>query len=215
MSANVQSARPRKGLAIASMVLGIASIPTLGLFAVGAIISIVLGTMALNKIKQNPQVYGGRNLAITGIITSAVSLALIAVFGILAAITLPALQEYLKRGHETATIHTLRTIHQNQLQFNAMTGKFGSLQELNQAGLFDQAYLNGRSVNGYVYSASDVSNVSYCVHADRAKDGTSYQDFVICEDGIIYYLESKTKGTVKRGEGTPLGLKPAEPTAKP
>jgi hypothetical protein len=72
MSANLQSAKLRKGLAITSMVLGIAGIFTLGLLVVGAITSIILGVIALNKIKQNPQVYGGRSQAVAGIIASAV-----------------------------------------------------------------------------------------------------------------------------------------------
>jgi len=41
----------RKGLAVASIVLGIVSIPTLGLLGVGAITAIVLGSIALNRIK--------------------------------------------------------------------------------------------------------------------------------------------------------------------
>jgi len=93
------------------LVLGIASIPTFGLLVVGGITGIILGAIALNRIKQNPQVYGGRNLAIAGIITSAVSLGLIAVWSLLAAIALPALQKGLKEGRQTAAINQLRTIH--------------------------------------------------------------------------------------------------------
>jgi type II secretory pathway pseudopilin PulG len=205
MSASAQFAKQRKGLAIVSMVLGIANIFTLGLLIVSTVTSIILGAIDLNKIKQNPQIYGGRNQAMAGIIASAVSLTLTVILGILAAITLPALQEGIRRGRETTAIQTLRTIHTNQKQFSAMKGKFGTLQELNQAGLIDQLYSDGRAVSGYVYFTSDIST----------DDGTAYMDFVLCEDDIIRAMGSKTKGTVKRGEGTPLGMTSAETTAKP
>jgi hypothetical protein len=42
------------------------------------------------------------------------------------------------------------------------------------------------------------------VHADRQNDGTANRDFNISEDGVVTYKESKTKGTVARGEGIPL-----------
>lgn len=215
MSANLQSVKQSKGFAIASLVLGIASIPTFGLLVVGAITGIILGAIALNRIKQNPQVYGGRNLAIAGIITSAVSLVLIAVWSLLAAIALPALQKGLKEGRQTAAINQLRTIHQQQAQFNEMKGRFGTLDELVNAGLLDRELLGSKPISGYRYTDSDVSENTYCVHADRISDNAAAMDFVLCEDGIIRYVESKTKGIVKRGEGIPLGTTPAAPTATP
>src|SRR5215475_14151315 len=108
MSADYSNIQPapqtRKGLAVASLVLGIISIPTLGLLVVGAITAIVLGVIALGRIKKEPATYGGKGMAIAGIITSGVSLLLIAVFGILAAIAVPKLNENLRRGRETAAI---------------------------------------------------------------------------------------------------------------
>ncbi len=204
MSADFPFAKPRKGLAIASLVLGIVSIPTLGLIVVGAIAGIVLGVVALSKIKNNPQAYGGKNLAIAGIVTSAVSLVLVVVWGILAAIAVPKLQNNLQQGREFGAIKTLQSVHENQAQFNAMKGRFGTLEELNQAGLLDSAYSNDQIVAGYRYSVSDLSNDTFCVHADRSSDSVAGKDFVICEEGVIRYVESKTKGTVKRGQGTLL-----------
>jgi hypothetical protein len=43
---NIQPQQTHKGLAITSLVLGIISIPTLGLLGVGAIAAIVLGSIA-------------------------------------------------------------------------------------------------------------------------------------------------------------------------
>ncbi|MEP7338242.1 MAG: DUF4190 domain-containing protein [Acidobacteriota bacterium] len=204
MSANFQPINPRKGLAIASLVLGIISIPTFGLFAVGGITGIILGAVALSKIKNNPQVYGGRGIAIAGIITSAVSLVLIFVLSILAAIALPKLQDNLKLGRETATINSLSRIHASQAQYSALNGKFGTLQELSQAGLIDAVYANGTAISGYVYSSSEADAGKYCVQATRQGGTAAYKDFNVIEDGTIRYIESKTPNPVPYNGGIPL-----------
>src|SRR6266478_5013164 len=61
-----------RSLATTSMILGIASIFCLG--PILAIVAIVLGAMALSQIKKNPQEIGGRQQAVTGIVTGGVSI---------------------------------------------------------------------------------------------------------------------------------------------
>lgn len=63
------------GLAIASLVLGIISIPLCFLF-VPSVLAVVFGLIALNQIKANPG-QGGRGQAIAGLIMGGVSLAFI------------------------------------------------------------------------------------------------------------------------------------------
>ncbi|MCI0660715.1 MAG: hypothetical protein L0220_06550 [Acidobacteria bacterium] len=65
-------------------------------------------------------------------------------------------------------------------------------------------YASGRPISGYVYSSSDVTAETYCVHADRANDKCGYRDYIICEDGVIRFAESEIKGTLKPGEGKAL-----------
>ena len=56
MSADFSTIQPqqqkRNGLAIASLVLGIISIPTLGLLGVGAITALVLGAIAISRSQE-------------------------------------------------------------------------------------------------------------------------------------------------------------------
>jgi type II secretory pathway pseudopilin PulG len=199
---NIQpQTQTRKGLAIASLVLGILSIPTLGLLVVGAIVAIVLGAIALGRIKKEPATYGGKGMAIAGIITSSVSLLLIAVFGVLAAIAVPKLLDNIKQQREAATIVTLRTIHNSQVMFTAANSRFATLNELVEARLIDQSYVSGDAISGYVYSSSDVSKETYCVQAVRTGTSVAYRDFIVCEDGIVRYVETNTPGVIKRGEG--------------
>ena len=85
-----------------------------------------------------------------------------------------------------------------------MKSRFATLEELVEAGLIDKKYVSGTAVNGYVYSSSEASAKSYCVHAVRTNPAVASRDFVVCEDGIIHFVESKTPGLVKRGEGAAL-----------
>ena len=208
MSADYSNIQPapqtRKGLAIASLVLGIISIPTLGLLGVGAITAIVLGSIALNRIKKEPAIHSGKGMAIAGIITSAVSLLLIAVVGIMAAVMAPLFLQRHQTNRESAAIQTLRTIHKCQAQFQATKQRFGTLKELSEAGLIDANYANGSPVSGYIYTSTDVTQDSYCVQATRQAPSTASRDFNVIEDGAIRYVESKTPSPIPHGEGAPL-----------
>lgn len=64
----------RKGLAWFSLGLGILGIPTFGLYGVGATAGIVVGILALARVRKAPEIYGGRGLAITGILLNLVVL---------------------------------------------------------------------------------------------------------------------------------------------
>jgi prepilin-type N-terminal cleavage/methylation domain-containing protein len=128
----------------------------------------------------------------------------ITIIGIMAAVAVPGLLSYLKTGRETAAISTLKNIHNSESQFQAVRGRFGTLKELADNDLLEKSYASGQPINGYLYTDSDISPDTYCVHADRVSDSTANRDFNISERGIVSYVESKTKGTVARGEGVPL-----------
>ena len=196
-----KSTQPRKGLALASLIIGFISIPTLGLFLVGTITGLVLGIIALRKANNDPAHYGGKGLALGGIITSAASVVTILIS---AAIALPTLQNQLKGRREEAAVKALRAIHESEQQFQASKNRYGTLKELADAGLLDKSYASGQPINQYIFTDSEVGTYRYCVHADREYNGSGNRDFNITERGIISYIESKTKGTVQRGTGTPL-----------
>ena len=61
-----------KGMATASMIIGIASIACLG--PIPGIVAIVLGAMTLSQIKKNPDTVAGKQQAMTGIITGSLAI---------------------------------------------------------------------------------------------------------------------------------------------
>ena len=68
----------QNGLAIASLVCGVLSL--LCFFGVTSIPAIVLGFIAMSKIKADPARYGGKGLAIAGIATGSLSLLLVILY---------------------------------------------------------------------------------------------------------------------------------------
>lgn len=131
-------------------------------------------------------------------------LIVVAIIGILAAVAAPKLLENIKLGRQTATLNSLRTIHQNQAQYNAMRGKFATLKELQEANLIDSSYANGVAVSGYVYNSTEATADQYCVQATRQAPSTAYRDFNVIEDGTIRYIETKTPAPIPRGEGVSI-----------
>lgn len=129
----------------------------------------------------------------------------IAIIGIMAAVALPKLRAYLKTGRETATINSLRTIHQSQTLFSSTRGRFGTLKELNEAGLIDANYASGNEVSGYIYTSIEPVPDQFCIQATRSAETSGNRDFNITEDGTIRYVESKSPNPVPRGEGMPIG----------
>lgn len=74
---------PRKGMSVASLVLGIVSIPTtcVCIGPILGLIAVILGTFSLVRAAGDPTRFGGRGLAVGGIICGAISFVMLAVVG--------------------------------------------------------------------------------------------------------------------------------------
>lgn len=115
---------------MASLVIGILSVPTLGCLGLGALVSIVLGVLALVRVDRNPGEYGGRGLAIGGIAASALSLLVaIPLAGIIAAIAIPSLLRARVSANEAATIGDLRTVISAEAAYQTVNcGSYGRME---------------------------------------------------------------------------------------
>ena len=120
----------KQGMAIASLVLGILSLPSLGCLGIGALVAIVLGIVALTRANREPHVYGGKGFAIGGIVAAAMSLVVaIPVGGIVAAIAIPSLLRARVSANESATIGDIRTVISAEAAYQTINdGFYGPLE---------------------------------------------------------------------------------------
>lgn len=139
-------------------------------------------------------------------------LIVISIIGIMAAVAIPQLNAYLKRGRETAAISSLQEIHRAQASYYSTKGKYAGLNELVETELLKKTFGEGKIISGYTYSSSDVTTNTFTIHADRVTDGDGYSDFNITEKGDVYKIENKAKGSVPRGQGQLVGETEASET---
>lgn len=110
-SSSVPNLPLRKGMAITSLVLGILGLPTLGLLLIGGLAGLGLGIAALVKANRSPTVYGGKGLAIAGIVTNGLALLIMPfIVGIIAAIAIPSLLRARVSANEAASIGDIQTV---------------------------------------------------------------------------------------------------------
>jgi len=115
----------RQGMAIASLVLGVLALPTLGCLGIGALIAIVLGIVALTRASREPHVYGGTGFAIGGIVAAALSLVVaIPIGGIVAAIAIPSLLRARQSGNEAAAIGDVRAFVSGEAAYQGASGGY-------------------------------------------------------------------------------------------
>jgi hypothetical protein len=114
----------RKGLAIAALVLGLLSIPTLGCLGIGALAAVILGIVALVKANREPHLYGGKGLAIGGIVSGALSVLIIFPVAIVAASAIPSLLRARMVSNETATIGDVGTLISAEAVYQTVNGGF-------------------------------------------------------------------------------------------
>ena len=119
--ANTISYLSAKNLAIASLLIGTASLFTFTLMIVGSISGIVLGLIALRGVKGNPARGLSKAMAVAGIFLSIVAF----------------LPPYFYAGNANAacTEKHLQSIGAAEARYLEVIGRYGTLEELARAGL--------------------------------------------------------------------------------
>ncbi|HSJ02816.1 MAG: DUF4190 domain-containing protein [Verrucomicrobium sp.] len=100
---------PTNGLAVAALILGIICLFTAGLVGIGAVITIILGHMALAKVRQSHGQLAGKGMAVAGLVMGYLSLVLFAV-AMLAALAVPTFSRIQERGNATKSISNVRQL---------------------------------------------------------------------------------------------------------
>jgi len=180
---------PETTLSIVALVLGITSFVTLGLFGLGPLAGITLGIIALLRIKRDPLRYGGRGMAIAGLVLSCASL--FWTVGIIAAIAIPNFIAARRAANEGSAIHNIQVISTAQSTYYGSYGKYGTLDQLASAGLVDPVLVSGEK-NGYKFyvqvDASDnpLHSARYQAYAQPVKyRQTGVRTFYVDETTVV------------------------------
>ncbi|HEX8162650.1 MAG TPA: DUF4190 domain-containing protein [Pyrinomonadaceae bacterium] len=200
--------KKRAGLAVASLVLGVVGLPTLGLLGVGAITGLVLGAMALARANRRPHEYGGRGLAIGGLILNGVSLLLVPVVGIVAAVAIPNLLASARAANEASALNNLRVLAKAEEVFiSTHGGAPGVYDDLRSAGLLTEELTRGES-HGYRFEVR-VEGDNFAVLATPVKYPTSGKRsfYYSSEDGLT--RAGDEQGARASNATSPLGERPA------
>ena len=146
-----QSEGQEKGLAIFALILGIISFFTFGLLIVGAIAGIIVAVKAMGRVRREPWRYGGRGIAIAGLVMSILSLTSAVPMGIIAAIAIPNLLASRMAANEGSAIYSLRQIFAAESMYYENFEKYGTLEELAAQNLIDPR-LGAGTKNGYNFT---------------------------------------------------------------
>ncbi len=181
--------RKKQGLAIASLVVGVASCLTFGLLGLGTICGIVLGIVALVKIRKDPAQYGGRGLAVTGIVTSVISGVLCALMFSVIVYKIFAYQPSYKPSNEEAAITRLNGIARSEKTYRQYVslGKYGTLEDLRAKNLID----HGASKDGYKYAVRLKDNSYEAIATPEKYGGSSKISYYISTDGLIHFADKQ------------------------
>jgi hypothetical protein len=87
--------------------------------------SVILGVVALVKANREPEEYGGKGMAITGIVLAAVSILIMPmVIGIVAAIAIPSLLRARVSGNEAAALGDVRAVVIAEAEYQKVNGGY-------------------------------------------------------------------------------------------
>jgi len=185
---------PKKGLAIAALVLGIIGFFTAGVLFVGAITGIVMACVAMSRAKRDPWQYGGHGMAVAALVLNIVALVSFVPMGMVAAIAIPNLLASRRAANEGAAQSSLRTLHAAEATYQATkgAGNFGSLSELAAEGLIDSRLATGTK-SGYKFTVELTTNetnypgftVVGVPMTYGGVEGSGVRSFYIDETGVI------------------------------
>lgn len=117
---SIPPARLRRGMAVASLTLGVVSVPLFGLLGIGPLAGIGLGILALVMVHRRPQEFGGKVLAIAGILISTGALILFLMLpGLVRTVGRPQVEQ-----NERNTIGDVRAVVAGEVAYRSPNGGF-------------------------------------------------------------------------------------------
>ena len=189
----------KKGLAITSMILGIAGMVLCGLFGVGPVLGLIFGIVGLKKAKNEPQEYGGSSLAITGIVLNGISMVIALMFF---SVLIPNIMASRRFANEASAVRSMQMIHSAEGIYKGSNNKYGTVQELSAAQLIDSEIGKGEK-NGYRFTVN-ASQDSCDIYGTPLSTSSGNRSFYMsCAEGVIH--AANKRGSLADENDPPLG----------
>jgi len=182
----VMSSEPQTdGKAIGSLVCGIASVTIFSIIA--GIPAIILGHISRSEIRKSEGRLKGEGLALAGLIMGYISLAIIPLILIIAAIALPGLIRGQQAAHEAAAVSTLWRINTAEETYKLTSnGRFGQMTDLIDKDLLDSEFRG--TVSGYYFTVKvSTAGNEFTATAEPATSGQGRYGYFITTDGEVRY----------------------------
>jgi hypothetical protein len=191
-----QPGKQKSGLAIASLVLGI-----IGCFITSPI-GLILGIVAMVKANRHPNEYGGKGLAIAGIVLNGLGLLFLP---FVVAIAVPNLLAARRMANEGSAISTIRTLSVAEQKYMvSMGGKCGDIQALIAGKLINDLSLAKNEKNGYRFMVVNLPAGGCEIHAAPLTTSHGTRSFFYStEDNVLRAADKKGAAADKRD--LPLG----------
>jgi len=181
----MNSERETDGKAIGSLVCGIASVTIFSILA--GIPAIILGHISRSDIRKSGGRLKGEGLALAGLIMGYISLAIIPLILIIAAIAIPNLIRSRQAAHEAAAVSTLWRINTAEETYKSTSnGRFGQIADLIGKNLLDPDVRG--AVSGYYFTVKvSTAGNEFTATADPASNGQGRYGYFITTDGEVRY----------------------------
>jgi len=145
----------KKGMAVTALVIGILNILLFGLFGLGAIAGVIIGFLALGKIRKAPTEYGGKGMAIAGLTLSGLSV-IMSFFAIIAAVSIPAILQKRTMTREMVILTDIRMLVHAEESYHLQQNKYGTIKDM----------IDAQELAGY-WSAGEVNAYNFRINANE------------------------------------------------
>ncbi|HSS21435.1 MAG TPA: DUF4190 domain-containing protein [Pyrinomonadaceae bacterium] len=188
----------KKGMAVASLVLGIVGIFSFGVLGIGAIIGIVCAAKAMGRAKRLPAEYGGEGVATAGLVMNIFGLVLVVPLLAILAVAIPNVMASYRAANEGSSISSMRKIHAAEATYQATAGNgsYGTLDDLVKQSLVPAELATGVR-NGYRFKIettpqTETSSATFVAVGVPVTYGqTGVRSFFVNESGVIRVADNR------------------------
>jgi type II secretory pathway pseudopilin PulG len=169
--------------AIWSLVCGILSITCFWILT--GIPAIILGHLSRSSIRNSMGRLKGEGMALAGLILGYISVLLIPVLLILAAIAIPGFLRARQTANEAAAVQNLRTITQAETGYREQRGPdYADVETLVSNGLLDESFRS--TIAGYNFTIV-ADGTAYTATATPATSATGRYGYYVTTDSVVRY----------------------------